>query len=153
MSADPADKVLELEHFLPYRLSVLSNRISQALSRLYSDRFGLTILEWRVLAILGRYPGLAANAVARRGAMDKVQVSRAVHRLLANGRLERRLDPDDRRRSSLRLSPEGKRIYRQIIPAAQAFEQGLLAPLTAGEQSSLDDLLTRLTGHTDDVNH
>ena len=57
---------LDLEHFLPYRLSVLSNRISSAIAREYSQRFALTVTEWRVMAVLGRYPGLSANKVALR---------------------------------------------------------------------------------------
>src|SRR3546814_9508084 len=71
---------LTLERFLPYRLSVITNRISGALSRHYAARFGISIPEWRVIANLGRYPGLSANQVAERSAMDKVTVSRAVAR-------------------------------------------------------------------------
>ena len=85
--ADP--DLLDLEHFLPYRLSVLSNRISQDIARLYADRFGLGITEWRVLAVLGRHPGISAREVAERTAMDKVAVSRAVASLLAAGRITR----------------------------------------------------------------
>jgi len=65
-----AKALLALERFLPYRLSVATNRISGALSRHYADRFGIGIPEWRVIAILGRYAGLNANAVAERSAMD-----------------------------------------------------------------------------------
>jgi DNA-binding MarR family transcriptional regulator len=80
-------KVLELERFLPYRLSVLSNRLSNAIARSYEQRFQLSVTEWRVIAVLGRFPGLSANEVAERTAMDKVAVSRAVARLLESGRL------------------------------------------------------------------
>ena len=69
---------LDLDRFLPYRLSVLSNRISTSVAQMYSEHFQLTITEWRVMAILGRYPDLSANEVAQRSAMDKVAVSRAV---------------------------------------------------------------------------
>ena len=73
---------LDLDHFVPYRLSVLSNRVSDAIARHYSERFGLSIPEWRVMAVLGQTPGLSARDVAARTAMDKVQVSRAVACLL-----------------------------------------------------------------------
>ena len=79
--------LLDLEHFLPYRLSVLSNRISQDMASLYAERFNLSITEWRIIAILGRYPDLSANEVAERTAMDKVAVSRAVASLLKQKRL------------------------------------------------------------------
>ena len=79
--------VLELEGFLPYRLSVLSNTVSQAIAAEYEQRFGLSVTEWRVMAVLGRYTGISAREVAERTAMDKVAVSRAVARLLESGRI------------------------------------------------------------------
>ena len=100
----PEHAVLELDRFLPYRLSVLSNRISQDIARLYAERFALGITEWRVLAVLGRYPDLSASELVERTAMDKVAVSRAVARLLRDGRLKRRVHGDDRRRSSCSAS-------------------------------------------------
>ena len=86
----PRHPGLDLEHFLPYRLSVLSNRISQAIAAATrARRFGIGVTEWRVIAVLGRYPGLSAGAVAARTAMDKVAVSRAVARLLERELVER----------------------------------------------------------------
>src|SRR5688500_7671037 len=95
----PDHAVLALARFLPYRLSVRSNRISPAISGIYVDRFGLSITEWRVIAVLGRFPGLSANEVADRTAMDKVAVSRAVARLIAAGRLDR--ETQDRKSTRL----------------------------------------------------
>ena len=135
---------LDLEHFLPYRLSVLSNRISGAIARVYSDRFGLAVTEWRIMAVLGRYPGLSANQVAQRTAMDKVAVSRAVARLLEAGRIERGMHDDDRRRSVLRLSEPGYAIYDQVAPLALRFEQRLLGDLNEAERDLLFRLLDRL---------
>ena len=135
---------LDLERFLPYRLSVLSNRISSSVAQIYSDHFQLTITEWRVMAILGRYPDLSANEVAQRSAMDKVAVSRAVARLIEAGRLTREMHDDDRRRSVLRLSAEGMRIYEQIAPLALDFERQLLGDMTPEERALLFRVLDRL---------
>ena len=104
---------LDLEHFLPYRLSVLSNRVSQGIARTYEERFGLSVTEWRVIAIIGRYPGLSATEVAQRSAMDKVAISRAVRRLLDQGRIEREHNDADRRARHLRLSDAGRAISRR----------------------------------------
>ncbi|MGB2427843.1 MAG: hypothetical protein ACPH9N_09230, partial [Alteromonas sp.] len=41
-------KVLQLERYLPYRLSILSNRISSLISETYSAKFALSITEWRI---------------------------------------------------------------------------------------------------------
>jgi DNA-binding MarR family transcriptional regulator len=135
---------LELEHFLPYRLSVLSNRISQEIARLYAERFALNVTEWRLLAVLGRYPDLTATELVERTAMDKVAVSRAVASLVADGRLTRKVDGDDRRRTKLRLSAKGCRIYDEVAPLALAYQQRLLAALEAGEIAQLESLLARL---------
>lgn len=129
---------------MPYRLSVISNHISQTIADIYQERFGLSVTEWRVLAVLGRYPGLSANGVAQRTAMDKVAVSRAVARLLTTALIERDRHDSDRRRSVLRLSREGDRIYDQVVPLALAYERDLLASLDAQERATLDHLLTRL---------
>lgn len=136
--------VLELERFLPYRLSVLSNNVSQAIARQYAERFELSVNEWRAMAILGRYPGISANEVAERTAMDKVAVSRALARLIEAGRVRRGTHGDDRRRSVLELSPRGRQVYEQVAPMALRHEQRLLAHLDAQEREWLDRILTKL---------
>ncbi|MDI1254146.1 MarR family winged helix-turn-helix transcriptional regulator [Thermomonas sp.] len=135
---------LDLKHFLPYRLSVLSNRISSAIAREYSQRFGLGVTEWRVMAVLGRKGGLSANQVAQRTAMDKVAVSRAVASLIAAGRLLREFDDNDRRRSVLRLSDAGYVVYDQVALLALAFEKHVLGGMPDEERDLLFRLLDRL---------
>lgn len=138
---------LDLEHFLPYRLSVLSNRISDAIAREYSERFALGVTEWRVMAVLGRWPGSTASQVAQRTAMDKVAVSRAVARLAEAGRLSRVADAGDRRRTLLRLSPEGQAIHDEVVPQALAFERRVLEGIAPGDR----DVLFRLIGRLDEL--
>ena len=145
MSTDPqASPSLDLEHFLPYRLSVLSNRVSGAIAQVYSDRFGLGVTEWRVMAVLGRYPDLSAGEVAQRTAMDKVAVSRAVAGLVDTGRVERETHGDDRRRSVLRLTAAGRAIHDDVAPLALAFERRLLDGMAPDERDVLFRLLDRL---------
>lgn len=139
----PDDK-LSLSEFLPYRLSVLSNRISRSIADEYEDQFHLSQSEWRVMAILGEEPNLSAGQVAERTAMDKVAVSRAVNRLLEHGRIERHFADDDRRRSVLALSKPGQETYREITPIALAYEARLLGHFSEDEKTQLDDLLRKL---------
>ncbi len=140
----PAHAELDLEHFLPYRLSVLSNRISSAIAREYSERLSLSVTEWRVMAVIGRYPDLSAREVAERTAMDKVAVSRAVASLMSAGRLERDFDDEDRRRSVLRLSKDGLAVYDQVVPLALGFERHVLESMPEAERILLFRLLDRL---------
>lgn len=135
---------LRLEAFLPYRLSVLSNTISNAIAGAYAARYKLTIPQWRVMAVLGLEPGLSAAQVAQRTAMDKVAVSRAISGLLRSRRVLRSFADVDRRRSVLKLSRAGEEVYWQVIPLARRYEQQLLADLSAEERAQLDSLTRRL---------
>lgn len=136
--------MLKLENFLPYRLSVLSNTISQSIARIYASRFQLGVTEWRVMAVLGRYDGIAAREVAERTAMDKVAVSRAVAKLVANGRVKRGIDDHDKRRSVLELTEAGWRIYDEVAPLALEHERHLLSHLDGEEQRWLGRILDKL---------
>jgi DNA-binding MarR family transcriptional regulator len=135
---------LILEDFLPYRLSILSNTISTMIAHIYEERFGLSIPEWRVIAILGRFPGLSAVEVAERTLMDKVAVSRAVTKLVKNGRIDREFADADRRRSILNLSEEGRRVHDEIAPLALQFERDLLQEISDDETEQLRIIMDRL---------
>lgn len=135
---------LILEKFLPYRLSILSNTVSTTIAHAYEKRFGLTIPEWRVIAILGRFPGLSAVEVAERTLMDKVAVSRAVTKLVKSGRIDRQFADADRRRSILNLSDEGRRVHDDIAPLALKFERDLLQGLDEDETEQLNGIMDRL---------
>ncbi len=137
-------KLLILQKFLPYRLSVLSNRISQAIADRYEEKFSLTLPEWRMIAVLGEESDLSAAEVSQRTAMDKVAVSRAVKNLLSSGRLARHFSNDDRRRSVLSLSDKGRKVYQKVLPLALSYEATLLSGLSAKEQDFLGNILDKL---------
>jgi len=137
-------ELLKLEEFLPYRLSVLSNTVSRGISAAYVKRFGLNMREWRIIAVLGRFPGISAAEIVKRTAMDKVAVSRAVTRLAKDGRLERSLSYKDKRRSVLVLSEEGQRLFDQISPMAKNYEERLLKCLGREDQDRLSAILDNL---------
>ena len=142
----PPDRdALDLERFLPYRLSVLTNLVSGTIADAYQRRFDLTIPEWRVIAVLSRHPGLSAAEVGELTRMDAVAVSRAVARLLRAGRLRRAVSPLDRRRSVLSVSPAGAAVYREVAPLALGYERELLGALGTAQRAVLDHALTKLT--------
>jgi len=135
---------LILEDFLPYRLSILSNTVSSMIATAYNKRFGLSIPQWRVIAVLGRFPGLSAVEVAERTLMDKVAVSRAVTKLINTGRINRQFADADRRRSILHLSEEGRQVHDEIAPLALKFEEDLLHALSHDEIQTLSVIMKRL---------
>ncbi len=135
---------LILEKFLPYRLAVTSHTVSTNIARVYEKRFGVSIPEWRVIAILGRYPGLSAVEVAERTLMDKVAVSRAVTKLVKNGRIDRQFADADRRRSILNLSDEGRQVHNEIAPLALQFERDLLQDISDKDYQTFGIILEQL---------
>ena len=135
---------LRLENFLPYQLAVLSNTVSMTVARAYDKRFKVSIPEWRVIAILGRFPGLSAVEVAERTMMDKVAVSRAVTKLIKNGRIDREFADADRRRSILNLSTDGKQLHDEIAQVALRFERDLVEGFSEDEMKNLTNIIERL---------
>ncbi|HEX7340367.1 MAG TPA: MarR family winged helix-turn-helix transcriptional regulator [Rhodanobacteraceae bacterium] len=136
---------LQLERFLPYRLSILSNTVSHAIAREYQQRFALSVTEWRVMAILARFPDSSAREVTEHGALDKVAVSRAVARLVASGRVSRATHDGDRRRSVLNLTPAGWEIHDVVAPLARQHERDVIDKLSADELKTLVALLDKLS--------
>ena len=150
MASAHMNQALVLNNFWPYRIVTLANRISRAIAEHYEAKFSLSVPEWRVMAVLGEGVELSAGEVAEKTAMDKVAVSRAVKQLLKVRRIERRLSPDDRRRSILRLSETGFEIYQQIVPLALSYEQAILGELSQKEIDSLDTIIYKLDSITVD---
>jgi DNA-binding MarR family transcriptional regulator len=144
ITSRPDEAPFAIERFLPFRLSVLSNRLTRAAARVYTRRFRLSAPEWRTLAVLGRYGAMNANAVVERTAMDKVRVSRAVARLLSAGQITRHADAADRRRAVLELTPRGDGVYHDIVPLVRAVEDELLQDLSGEERATLEHIFAKI---------
>ena len=143
-SATAEHAPLQLEHFLPYRLSILSNTISQAIADDYQSRYDISMTEWRVMAVLARFEGLSAREVAERTAMDKVAVRRALARLVEAGRVDRAIHDNDKRRSVLSLSAKGWAMHDEVAPMARVREREVLAKLDVEERAWLTRILDKL---------
>ncbi len=145
----PGEPTLNLGSFLPYRLSVASNAVSDLIARQYQARFGLRIPEWRLMAVLGEGTALSQRALVEATRMDKVTVSRASAALVARGLIKRAASATDRRSHSLALTGAGWSLYREIVPAALAMERALIACLDKDEQRALIDMVGRLQDAAD----
>lgn len=143
-SPDGNRNTLRLQDFLPYRLSVLSNRVSGLIATEYSDRFRLSIPQWRIMAVLAEHEELMARDIEPIVRMDKVAISRAV-RVLADRRyVRRRASREDGRVTWLSLTASGRRVYQQVRPIAQRHEDRLLEALNKQEIDALWRLLDKL---------
>ncbi len=137
----------DLDEFLPYRLSVTTNRVSRLFAKQYAAQFGLTIPEWRVLAVVGRLGTCSPTGVGEWSAMDKVKVSRAAAALVVKGLLRQTQDPNDGRGRLLRMTRKGVTVHSGIVPLARSIEATLAEGLTKTEWAALNKALVKLSEH------
>jgi DNA-binding MarR family transcriptional regulator len=143
--------ILTLERFLPYRLSILSNRISHLIAQTYRDKFALSITEWRIMAVLGEYPGASADEVSIKIQIEKSIVSRALQKLLGRHLVNREVDAGDRRRQNLRLTKTGMEIYQQVVPVSYDYQEQLQECFSEAEREIFNGLIDRLYEHADKI--
>ena len=136
---------LKLEEFLPYRLNVVAALTSQALSRVYAERYGIGVPEWSVLVTLGQFGVMTGKAVGEHSHMHKTKVSRAVALLEKRRLLARRANREDMRESFLSLTPAGRAIYQDLAPVATAFAHRLVEGIDPAERAAFYRVLTRIT--------
>jgi DNA-binding MarR family transcriptional regulator len=138
------DSALRLDGYLPYRLSVASNAVSRLIARAYEDRFGLTIPQWRLIAVLAEDGPLTQQAIGTRTVMDKVTVSRATQGLVKRRLVERAPHDADGRSHHLALSKAGERLYGEISPVALEYEARLLQEFDPAAVAELKRVLLLL---------
>ena len=127
----------ELKSYFPCQLSTLTQSIMRSVASLFDDRYGISLPEWKVLAVIRENTNLSAVSVASLAQMDTVAVSRAVTKLLDRGLVFREIDSEDRRCSVLQVSEEGRDMHDQISPLAYELEANLLADLSEEERRVL----------------
>ena len=133
-----------LEDFIPYKLAVVANRLSQSIGRLFESEFDIQIAEWRILMALYAYGSLVFTEVVDRTSMDKARVSRAQRLLAEVGLIATTSDPGDRRKLILALTAKGRRMCADILPKAAEREHWFLQVLTHAEHRQLDVILDKL---------
>ena len=137
-------ETLRLDSYLPYRLSVASNAVSRLIARAYEDRFGLTIPQWRLIAVLAEDGPLTQQAIGVRTVMDKVTVSRATQGLVKRKLVQRAPHDADGRSHHVMLSKAGARLYGEIAPMALEYEVQLLKHFDPAAVESLKQFLLHL---------
>jgi DNA-binding MarR family transcriptional regulator len=146
---DGVAETLRLGEFLPYRLSILAESVSRAFARRYEQLFGISIPEWRVMAVLGEGGAQTTKQVIERTRMDRVGVSRAAIRLEDRNMIVRTPIPGDMRAHRLRLSARGAAIYRKIVPLARSLQGELITGLSESERRMLDAAIDKVLERAD----
>jgi DNA-binding MarR family transcriptional regulator len=135
---------LKLDDFLPYRLNVIASLTSQALSRIYADRYKFGVPEWRILVTLGEFGAMTGKAIGNHSHMHKTKVSRAVALMERRKLVARKANRDDLRESILSLTPAGQAIYDDLAPSALDFARQLLGAVEPEDRPALDRALRRI---------
>ncbi|MBT2208969.1 MULTISPECIES: MarR family winged helix-turn-helix transcriptional regulator [Actinomadura] len=144
-SADPAAEttaLLPIRELLSYRLHRVANALSRSAALRYRREYGVSLHEWRTVALLGADEPQTVNQLARLAGLDKAQMSRVVGKLTERGLLERQPGPG--RTTQLSLTRSGKSLYRGLISAANDRNAAFLACLSPDEQEVLDSALRKL---------
>ncbi|MBY0305279.1 MAG: MarR family transcriptional regulator [Sphingomonas sp. 28-62-20] len=135
---------LKLDKFLPYRLSIASNRVSGAVATAYQALFALKIPEWRLIAVIAEGQAMTQQALGVATQMDKVTVSRAAIALVDRGLVVRSANPDDQRSHLLSLSAEGQALYESVAPKALALEAAVFGGFSGEEMAQFAAMLERI---------
>lgn len=134
--------LVPISGLLSYRLSRTSSAMSRSAALRYRREFDVSLGEWRAISLIAADPTLTLNRLARRAGLDKAQMSRVVSRLTERGLVDRTAGSG--RTSQLALTPEGTRVYRGLITAANERDAEFLAALTSEEAATLSDALDKL---------
>ncbi len=128
-----------------FRLNYLALLYNTPLYDWVRDTYGLSRPEYVVLYSLALADGGSARDISRTSGFPKNTLSRAINRLELMGLIEARdKAPGGGRKQALHLSPKGWALYRETLPAFEAQEKRMLAPLSYGERQMLSELMSKV---------
>ena len=134
-----------IRELLSYRLHQVANLLSRGAEMRYRREFGVSLWEWRTVALLGgAVEPQSLNQLARAAGMDKGQMSRVVSGLTRRRIVYRGTDANDARGIRLSLTRTGKTLYQRLIRAAAERNSAFLGCLSAKERDCLEQAMTKL---------
>ena len=123
----------------------LANLLRRSSALVYGRRFGLSQIEWRIVALVGEHAPLSLNELAEFMGLDKGQTSRAVSALVTR-RLVLREYRREGRGIRITLTARGAQIYDELMTSALERNRVLLDGMSAAERSEFFKILDQLTG-------
>jgi DNA-binding MarR family transcriptional regulator len=137
----PGDHQAELRLWL--RLLTCTNLIEGEIRRRLRDTFDVTLPRFDLMAQLDKNPGgMTLGELSSRMMVSNGNVTGLVERLLAQGLLDRRPAPNDRRAQLVSLSGEGRRAFRAMARTHENWIAEMFARLSPAD---IDDMM-RLLG-------
>jgi len=137
----------EIRDLLSYRVHRVANLLSRGAELRYRREFGVSLWEWRTIALLGAADGaLSLGDLAHAAGIDKSQMSRVVSGLAKRRIVLREAHPGDGRGIRLTLTKAGRKVYDGLIRAAAQRDSLLRNCLSATERNVFERALTKLAG-------
>ena len=135
----------EIQDLLSYKLHRVANLLSRGAELRYRREFGVSLLEWRTLALLGATEEpMSLVQLAKAAGVDKGQLSRVVTGLTTRRLVRREAHPGDGRGVRLTLSTAGRRTYAGLIRAAAERDRAVRNCLSSREAKLLEQALTKI---------
>lgn len=137
----------ELHEALTQNTGFLVSRMGMLAARRFAERIaevGLTPRGWGALSVLDKEGAITQQQLGTFIGMDPSTMVATIDELEAQGLVERRRNPQDRRAHALHITPQGRRTLTAGRKVARRAQEELLAPLTAEERRQLHDLLLQL---------
>ena len=126
---------------------MVANLLSRGAELRYRREFGVSLWEWRTIALLGAADEpLSLGHLARAAGIDKSQMSRVVSGLAGRRLVLRETDPGDGRGVRLTLTRSGKHLYDGLIRAAGQRDRAFRNCLTRNEREAFERALAKLAG-------
>lgn len=132
------------EDHLPYRLLLLARLIDKETARRLQAQFGLSLAEWRLLAIAGSMGPCTASEIAVAGEIDRAEISRAYGKLEHAGLLEREPDPAHRKRQIITLTAKGRVFFEEVREERRRFFRTIMADLAPDEPRQMAAALEKM---------
>jgi len=127
-----------------WRFTLWSNYYTEPCFSAMSRDFDVGRDEFNVLSCLSSYGPMAAKTICEVTGRPKNSISRAVTRLSERKMIRRKINPLDRRESSLILNESGRKLYERVLPVAIERQSTMLSGLSSAERALLDQVLNKL---------
>lgn len=135
---------LMLKHYLTYRLSRVQAKLNAQATRMLREASGITLLQWRVIALVGAAGQTRLSDLSKEAALDKGMLSRNLKTLIEEGIVTAQLDENDHRAQILSLSPKGEAVFARTLPVSRRRQDILRADLSDEELRVFRRVLDKL---------
>jgi len=144
-------QTLNLENNPTVLLVWAANRFNRSASRHYQDKFGISAMDWRMLVMLCKEPGVPVSAASPQIGYDKGAVSRSLARLTELGLARSEVQGTNARNRLWFLTDEGLKLHNQVLASALGRQRKLLKGFTMDEVVTFNAMLKKFIRNVEDL--